>query len=264
MFTRTPSLPRALFVGAFVITATMVGSALLSSWAAASKTAEANNIVVVELFTSQGCSSCPPADKVLSELSERDNVIALSLPVTYWDNLGWPDTFASPTHTSRQRAYAKSLNTHQVYTPQMVINGRIDVVGSRRGNVLDYVDGEAQAIRNTITIDLDTRNEALAITLGDAPEALQGVDASVWILPYHSGAHEVSIKRGENRGRTLAYSNVVDGMMKLGMYDGTATQFTHSLAMLEHKNVDDCVILVQRDDTGEIIGAQKIALAEME
>ena len=245
-----------LAFGASVITISMMLMALFSAHAENSKSP-----VVVELFTSQGCSSCPPADIVLQEITTHENVIALSLPIDYWDNLGWPDTFASPEHTQRQRQYADVLPNSRVYTPQMVINGHIDVVGSRRDEVLQAIAQESDRQRPNIEISLATRNEALEIGLKEAPESLANVEASVWIAPYRSGPQKVEVKRGENGGRSLSYSNVVQGLMKLGMYNGEATAFTHSIAMLRHKNVDDCVILIQNDRSGEIIGVKKIDLA---
>lgn len=218
--------------------------------------------VVVELFTSQGCSSCPPADKILGELIDRDNVIALSLPVDYWDNLGWRDTFASPHHTQRQRDYAVTLGTRQVYTPQMVINGHINVVGSRRNKVMQSIADELQHDHEKVDISLAAAGDDLVISLSDAPSSIGStIDATVWIVPFHQGMHSVSIERGENRGKTIAYSNVVDGLMRLGEYNGAGTDFTHSLAPLQNKSVDGCAVIVQDDVTGEIIGAQRIDVA---
>jgi len=250
------SIVSTLASGAVVITVSLMLTTFFSA-----RAENAATPVIVELFTSQGCSSCPPADLVLQELTSHENVIALSLPIDYWDNLGWPDTFASPQHTERQRQYAAVLENSRVYTPQMVINGYIDVVGSRRGDVLNAIEQESNRQRATVEISLTTRDEALEIGLDDAPDGLSDVEASVWIAPFHSGPQQVSVKRGENGGRELSYSNVVQGLMKLGMYSGEKTAFTHSIAMLKHKDVDDCVILIQNDRTGEIIGVKKINLA---
>ena len=252
------SILSTLASGAMVITISLMLTTFFSA-----RAENAATPVVVELFTSQGCSSCPPADLVLQELASHENVIALSLPIDYWDNLGWPDTFASPEHTQRQRQYASLLANSRVYTPQMVINGHIDVVGSRRDDVLKAIEQEANRQRQVIEISLVTRNEALEIGLGDAPESLVDVEASVWIAPFHTGPQQVAIKRGENGGRELSYSNVVQGLMKLGMYNGERTAFTHSIAMLQHKNVDDCVVLIQNDRSGEIIGVKKIDLSAL-
>lgn len=250
------SIVSTLASGAVVITVSLMLTTFFSA-----RAENAATPVIVELFTSQGCSSCPPADLVLQELTSHENVIALSLPIDYWDNLGWPDTFASPQHTERQRQYAAVLENARVYTPQMVINGHIDVVGSRRDDVFAAIEKESNRQRPTVEISLTTRDEALEIGLDDAPESLADVEASVWIAPFHTGPQQVAIKRGENGGRELSYSNVVQGLMKLGMYSGEKTAFTHSIAMLKHKNVDDCVILIQNDRSGEIIGVKKIDLA---
>ena len=220
----------------------------------------ANDPIVVELFTSQGCSSCPPADELLGELSEREDVIALSLPVDYWDNLGWRDTFASPEHTDRQRGYAKRLPNRRLYTPQMVINGRFDVVGSRREEVIETIDRALEEAVRDVAINITDFGDRIAVRISEAPEDLAGVRASVWIIPYHTGPIPVSITKGENRGRTISYANVVDGIMKLGDYWGTMTALFHSLDGMRDKNVSGCVVVVQENDNGPILAAQRILL----
>ncbi len=214
--------------------------------------------VVVELFTSQGCSSCPPADALMSELSRRADLITLTLPIDYWDKLGWPDTFASPRHSARQRAYARQLGTHRVYTPQMVINGQLDVVGSHKDDVLKAIDQAKATARPTINIALSRRGDDLTIVLDDAPPELDGVTAWIWIVPYHAGIRTVDVTKGENRGRTLSYANVVDGIMKIGDYRGRKVAILHSLAEMRQRQIDDCVILVQQDGTGAILAAKRL------
>jgi hypothetical protein len=214
--------------------------------------------VVVELFTSQGCSSCPPADALLNELTEHEDVIALSLPIDYWDNLGWPDTFASPVHSDRQRDYAMKLGNRQVYTPQMVINGKHNIVGSRREQVLETIQQEQLSPKPYVPIKLATQEKSLTITIDDKPADLSLTGATVWIIPYHPGHQEVAIGKGENAGRTIAYSNVVDGLMKLGAYEGKQIRFEHSLQPLLNKGINGCLIFIQDDHTGEIIGVQTI------
>ncbi|MEE8505172.1 MAG: DUF1223 domain-containing protein, partial [Kiloniellales bacterium] len=160
--------------------------------------------VVVELFTSQGCSSCPPADALLGELAGRPDVIALSLHVDYWDYIGWKDPFGSPMNTARQRRYVEELGLRYVYTPQMIIDGRINAVGSRRDEVLDAIE---RAGRERAGFDIrfvESGGGKVVIPAGHAPEN----GATVWLAVYDR-SHETEIKRGENAGRKLRNTNVV-------------------------------------------------------
>lgn len=248
------SLLRTLLAWAMVITAALIFSSLTSARAAG----QSSRPVVVELFTSQGCSSCPPADALMLELATRDDIIALTLPIDYWDNLGWTDTLSSPRHTARQRAYAKTLPNRRVYTPQMVINGTVDLVGSHRDEVLATIETQAAIPAPFIPITLALEGDHLAITLEDAPEALAGKKAWIWIAPYHAQTQSVSIAKGENGGRTIDYANVVDGIMKVGDYDGSKLVISHGLDEMMAKKIDDCAVIVQEVDTGAIIGAALI------
>ncbi len=217
--------------------------------------------IVVELFTSQGCSSCPPADELLLELAERDDVIALSMPVDYWDNLGWRDTFAAAEHTDRQRGYAQRLPNRRLYTPQMVVNGRFDVVGSRRDEVYETIERLSEETSAQVNINVVNLGDRFTVRIAEAPVDLSEVRASVWMIPYHKGPLPVSIERGENRGRTISYSNVVNGIRKIGDYWGTMTALFHSLEDLQDKKVDGCVIVVQEDDNGPILAARRMLLS---
>jgi len=207
--------------------------------------------VVVELFTSQGCNSCPPADVVLGELARRDDVLPLSFHITYWDRLGWPDTFGLAASTARQRDYAESLGRRGVYTPQMVIGGRIDVVGSQRRRVLEAIEllqsqpepGPAIAIEDG------------ALRLADGrPDACR-----LWLVAFDR-AHDVAIERGENRGRVLRYHNVVREIVELGAWDGTALTLPLPLERLAAARRDGAAVLVQRKTDGAILAAHRIDL----
>jgi hypothetical protein len=207
--------------------------------------------VVVELFTSQGCDSCPPADAVLGELAGQADVLPLSFHVTYWDRLGWPDTFGMQASTDRQQAYAQRLGLSGLYTPQMVIGGRIDAVGSQRGRVLKAIEllrsrpesGPAIAIK-------DGRLELEA-----SPEA----PCTLWLMAFDR-VHDVAIGRGENRGRTIRYQNVVRTIVDLGSWDGRATTLPLPLGQLAAEQRDAVAILVQRQADGAILAAQRIDL----
>lgn len=209
--------------------------------------AAGNRPVVVELFTSQGCSSCPPADRVLGELADRPDVLALSFHVTYWDRLGWPDSLGLEAATERQYGYAQAMNATRVYTPQMVVDGRVELVGSRRAEVLDIV-------------------RLLATHQGEAPD-LHAVDGelrvgagtgrgTVWLAAFDA-RHEVAIGRGENAGRSLPYHNVVRELRPLGVWQGEAIRLP--LDRLRLGGRDGVALLLQADD-GRILNALRLDL----
>ncbi len=207
--------------------------------------------VVVELFTSQGCNSCPPADLVLGELARRDDVLPLSFHITYWDRLGWPDTFGLAAATARQRDHAETLGRQGVYTPQMVIGGRIDVVGSQRGRVLEAIEllhGSPEP-----EPELAIEQGAIALAAGE------GAACSLWLVAFDR-AHDVTIERGENRGRTLRYHNVVREITALGDWDGAPLTLPLPLERLAAERRDGAAVLVQRKADGAILGAHRIDL----
>jgi hypothetical protein len=217
----------------------------------ADASAAAPAAVVVELFTSQGCNSCPPADQLLGELARRDDVLPLSFHVTYWDRLGWPDTFGLEDGTRRQERYAKWLGLGRVYTPQMVIGGRIDVVGSARGRVLDAIEllrGHAPA-----GPELTLAGARLSIGPG-AP-----TDAAIWLVGFDDH-HDVAIARGENRGRTLRYHHVVRELTRVGDWHGRAVALELPLAALGAAGRDGAAVLVQRVSDGAILAAARLPL----
>lgn len=166
---------------------------------------------VVELFTSQGCASCPPADALLTSLAERSDVVALAYHVDYWDYVGWKDTFAQEAYSDRQRAYAKSWGSSRIYTPQMVVNGAKAVVGSRRNEVQQVV-GRASL---PLAIDLTLNGDMLKISV---PPRADLSDAVVWLVTYMDRA-DVKIDSGENAGKSMVYTQVVTGRQVLGMWE---------------------------------------------
>ena len=175
--------------------------------------------VVVELFTSQGCSSCPPADRIMHDLAKRDDVIGLALHVDYWDYIGWKDEYAHPDHTARQRAYAREGGRTMIYTPQMVINGQQDVVGAKAGELSRLIDAHltaapeaevsAKRIGNEVTVD---------VTPVELPE---GETYEIRVVQYSPMRH-ASIRRGELAGHDLDYANVVENWQIAGQWDGVA------------------------------------------
>jgi hypothetical protein len=213
--------------------------------------------VVIELFTSQGCSSCPPADEFLGELARRPEIVALSLPVDYWDYLGWKDTLAQPAFTARQRAYASARNDKQVYTPQMVVNGVKPVIGSERAKIEGLIAKWAN--NGTLPLTVGVSETASTVTVEIGGTAGAPASGEVWLLPV-ARAREVAIGRGENKGRTVTYVNVVRGMVKLGDWSGQAARFEAPLKKARPGDAETYVVLVQAAEDakpGAILGAAK-------
>lgn len=169
---------------------------------------------VVELFTSQGCAQCPPADAMLTSLAEEDDVVALAYHVDYWDYVGWEDTFGTEAYSDRQRAYAKSWGSSRIYTPQMVVNGAKGVVGSRRGEVHDALDNAS------LPLAVDINHDGNMLKIAVPPNTSLG-DAVVWMVTYMARA-DVSIDKGENAGKSMVYTQVVTGRQALGMWEGAS------------------------------------------
>ncbi len=179
----------------------------------------ADRPVVVELFTSQGCPSCPPADGFLEQLAARDDVLALSLHVDYWDYIGWEDTFASPAHTARQRGYAAAGGRKMVYTPQMVVNGTDHVVGTRYRDVTDLID--KHLAKPDTGLEVALRREGARVYLearAAAPREMPLVVQFARYIPEET----VEIARGENAGRTITYTNIVTELVEVATWDTRA------------------------------------------
>ncbi|MEE9140142.1 MAG: DUF1223 domain-containing protein, partial [Alphaproteobacteria bacterium] len=220
----------------------------------------ASSTTVVELFTSQGCSSCPPADAFLRELSRRDDVIALSFHVTYWDYIGWRDPFASHTNTSRQRAYGRALHQRYVYTPEMVIDGIAAEVGSRRELVSRIIERESRRKRLRVPVTATALgDDSIAVAI---PAADYEGTAAVWLIEYDR-EHVTHVERGENEGRTLTNANVVRDIHRIGSWTGEALQVSVPLSQLTDEDRDGCVVILQSEEAGPILGAAKVSLREM-
>lgn len=249
---------KTVFAGSLAAGITLMAGALSCLPASAGQKALA--LGVVELFTSQGCSSCPPADAVLAELAGRDNVVALAYHVDYWDYLGWKDMLGSADNTARQRAYAGTLGNASIYTPQAIVNGRRDVNGARAKGVLAAIDGMA-GTRDGLTVDvsiLDT-GETLVIEAGDAPAGAPA-GAHVVLVDFKP-RQTVAIHAGENRGQTLEYRNVVNRIHVIGLWDGRARRFELPKSELLPEG-NGCAVLLQAVDgdgrPGAILGAALI------
>lgn len=195
--------------------AAIAGAGALAAAAASGAAAAADRpVVVVELFTSQGCSSCPPADAHLGELAARAEVVALGLHVDYWDRLGWKDPFAARWATERQRAYAAALGARTVYTPQMVIDGRLDVVGSRRMVVDAALDARARDPEPRVTVTLTEVGGRLALSVG------AGAGRGAVMLARYQRAAVTDVPRGENAGRRLADVNAARDLAAVAEWTG--------------------------------------------
>jgi hypothetical protein len=208
--------------------------------------------VVVELYTSQGCSSCPPADALLSKLADRKDVIALTLPVTYWDMLGWKDTLASEGNTHRQKAYALAMGRGGIYTPQVVVDGVSDVVGSREAQVESAITARGADMRD-VPVALSATPEALHISIGAGAER-NGADATIWLFRILSRA-SVHIGAGENEGRNLTYRNVVRDVRAVGLWKGQPLSLDLPRDDAINTAHDAVVAVVQEGGYGRIIGA---------
>jgi hypothetical protein len=206
--------------------------------------------VVVELFTSQGCSACPPADAFLAELGARDDVIALALHVDYWDYIGWTDVFADPVHTARQQGYARTGGWRMIYTPQMVVNGRAVAVGSKRSEVQAILDRERQRPAR-VALRLTQHGDMLAVEM--RPLGAPVGPADIHVVRYRA-AETVKILRGENAGRTMAYSNVVDEWDLAARWNGSEA-FRTDVPLIGDGPV---AVLVQVPDHGPILAAARL------
>lgn len=232
---------------------TILGLAAFAALAApaSAETTLSRPKAVVELFTSQGCSSCPPADALLTGLAEQDDVIALAYHVDYWDYVGWKDTFAKAAFSDRQRDYAQSWGSSRIYTPQMVVNGAKGVVGSRRAEVMAALDGSSMPL----SVDIAKADNMLKITI--APDRALD-DAVVWMVTYLDRA-DVAIDKGENAGKSMVYTQVVTDRQVLGMWE-SASGATIKLPIpqvLAEPSTGIAVIVQQEKDgmPGPILGA---------
>jgi hypothetical protein len=209
------------------------------AFAAPAFAADAAHPTVVELFQSQGCSSCPPANAALAAYADRADWLALTFAVTYWDRLGWKDTFAKPEYTDRQYAYARLGGT---YTPEVVVNGRAAGVGAD----VSEVEGLARKAERSAGPDVRIEGDAVAIGAGAAPSG----GADVWLALYDPRTLEVVVQRGENAGRTLPHRNVVKRLVRLGGWSGQAVSLP-----LPPANGLARAVLVQTHGVGPILAA---------
>ncbi|MEO6396206.1 MAG: DUF1223 domain-containing protein [Devosia sp.] len=212
---------------------------------------------VLELFTSQGCNSCPDADALLISLSQRKDLITLAYHVDYWDYIGWKDTFGAAANSERQRDYVKAWGSSRIFTPQLVVNGRSGVVGSNQKDVTGAINGAA---RLSVPVALELGGDMLEVSVGGKPG---GREAVIWIVTYTDKA-AVQISRGENAGKTVDYTSIVTGKQVLGMWEPeNGSHFRLPLAELMEGGSNGAVILVQEERDGlpgPIVGAASVQL----
>jgi hypothetical protein len=218
--------------------------------AAAPAFAQSKSVVVVELYTSQGCSSCPPADDFMAELAHNPDVIALALHVDYWDYIGWKDIFAQAAFTDRQKAYAMAIGSRTIYTPQMIINGAERVEGHNP-------DAVNMAIANHLALAGDTgltvQRSGDRLTIGAAPLGNEAAQMDVHLVRFTS-EQTVEITRGENAGRTISYHNVVTDWQVLGQWAANTP-----LAMVTTASGDDpIVVIIQKAGNDAILAAARL------
>lgn len=219
---------------------------------------------VVELFTSQGCTSCPRADRMLQELAATGDVVALAYHVDYWDYLGWRDTLANPANTARQQEYSRAFNNRSVYTPQAVVNGRQQMNGAKPAKVeaaIDRMAGGADGMAVDVSISYEDESIIIETAASDRPVR----DAQI-VVVYFRPSTTVDIERGRNTGRVFTYVNAVAGFHSAGMWHGKATRVELPVSELSKKGAAGCAVLVQEmlpdGLPGPILGAAMIAQPE--
>jgi hypothetical protein len=220
--------------------------------------AHAEPKAVVELFTSQGCSSCPPADKILGELAKDPSVIALSLPIDYWDYLGWKDTLADSRFSARQKAYSHMRGDRDVYTPQVVVNGAAHVIGSDRARIEGAIKdtGKTDEVMS-LPVTMSLSGKQLTVSVAAAKDANTPMRGEIWLCSI-SKAVPIAIGRGENSGREVIYHNVVRNLLKVGDWNGSPGSWTVPLDSVMRDGIDAAAVLVQdgsRDKPGRMLGA---------
>jgi hypothetical protein len=204
--------------------------------------ADAAPRAVVELFTSQGCSSCPPADKLLAQFASDPSLVPISLPIDYWDYLGWRDTLADPRNSARQRAYSRERGDREVYTPQVVVNGSVHTLGSDRDAIEAAIAASHKSVLTMslpVTMTISDGRILVSVSGGEARSL-----AEVWICGLLKSA-TVAIGRGENRGKTITYHNVARHWVKLGTWNGKTETWSLPIQDFGDEGIDEAAVMVQ-------------------
>jgi hypothetical protein len=230
-----------------------------TSLALTSASALAKSPVVVELFTSQGCSSCLKADGLMGEVADRPGILVLTYAVDYWDYLGWRDTFAKEDYSTRQRAYMKRMSGREVYTPQIVVNGTAETAAIHADKV-DQLIATARRAKGLPSPQIRQRSDTrISVGSGRFPKG----GAEVWLVRYDPSDQAVEIKRGENRGKTMVYHNVVRDLVRLGSWTGKARSYTLPTPETDSAGEGlESVILVQGARGGRMLGSLSLKAPE--
>jgi hypothetical protein len=251
---------QGMFVRISGLIVATIGACILTAMSATAETTPVPArpvTAVMELFTSQGCASCPPADDVLEEFAKRPDIVALSLPVDYWDYLGWKDTLARREFTERQKAYANARGDRQIYTPQLIVNGRTHIVGSDRTAIDDALKAEPPLV---VPIAMDMAADAIKVSIGPTtdPSAPKERKGTIWLALYKRHVN-VPIGKGENQDRTLSYYNVVTKLRPIAMWRGDPTSVDLPMSEYHQADADGCAVLLQSEtaegEPGAMLGA---------
>jgi hypothetical protein len=243
-------LSKNIFAGVILL----LSSGLIGGFAEAG---ESRSPTVVELYTSQGCSSCPPADAYLGELAKMEGVLALSFHVDYWDYIGWKDPFAAPINSQRQQEYSRIFRKAYVYTPQIIIHGMAETTGSNKAVIKARIEQAKLAPDVPIKLERQASGDLrIRIARGRQPG-----QATIW-MAYFDPVHETKIRRGENRGEKISNHNVVRVLKKIGDWRGQRIALTISAAELKKHQGQGCAVFLQSAQKGPILGAASLQLVE--
>ena len=234
---------------------------VFSSVSAVSSPMRAEPRAVIELFTSQGCSSCPAADRLLAEFARDPSLVSISVPIDYWDYLGWKDTLADPRNSARQRGYAVMRGDGRVYTPQIVVNGILHALGSDKAAV-EHAIRKSRQNSGPLSLPVTAAIADGQVSVSAPDAVIQRGGAEVWLCGI-AKAITVTIGRGENKGRTVTYHNVVRRWIRLGEWSGKAGEWTVPLKSLKGDDIDGVAVLVQSgtlDKPKTILGATLAAI----
>lgn len=212
------------------------------------------NLTVVELFTSQGCNACPPADKILKNIARDESILTLSYAVDYWDYLGWKDTLSNPQNTKRQKHYNTSLGKNSVYTPQMIIHGRKAIVGSHAEEIQDIIAWTKKLAPQGPALNLTTLGDMISLTIGKGHSVKS---ATVWMVCYDV-EKIIHIKGGELKGRIKSYHNVVRSLKRIGSWMGQEINLTMKKRDLSEESCTSYAVIVQQDEVGPILSAARL------
>jgi hypothetical protein len=243
---------------ALILIAAVLATTASVANAPAEEVLRSKPIGVVELFTSQGCSNCPKADRAIEALARRDDVVTVAYHVDYWNYMGWQDTLSAKENTERQYGYAKTLGIKNVFTPQIVLNGVRDTKLTNPDRLIDELGSLSGADEGMpISVSAELSPEEMTISIGDGP--VSGIDKADVVVAYFRKHSTVEIQKGENQGKKIVYRNAVGKLETVGIWEGKALTVKLPAALLAKRGFDGCAILLQSHDAdnnpGRILGA---------